>query len=128
MLHPQVLVYESDSRLVELLRRMEKRDWVLREPRRLESCLELLRRAVPSALVIQVGQDLVREFMLLERVGWLFPDTSIVAVGEEENAELEALAYDLGATCVLFPPKSRALLPAVIESFMKVEERSSESV
>jgi DNA-binding NtrC family response regulator len=112
---PQVLVYETDGRLAELLRRAgEARRWSLREPRRLESCLRLLERGGPSVLVVKVGTDLVRELTLLERVAWLYPDTAAVVVGDSENSVLAGLAWDLGATFVLFPPFTRHDLPDLV--------------
>jgi DNA-binding response OmpR family regulator len=118
MMHPQVLVYETDGRLAELIRQGGERDWTLREPRRLESCLEMLRRASPSALIVRTGMDLINEFALIERVAWLFPDTAIVAVGDSENSQLEALSWDLGAAYVLGAGQTRVLLGRVIDSLM----------
>ena len=69
MRYPQVLVYETDGVLAALLRRPDSsRAWSLREPRRLESCLRLLRRGGPSVLVLKLGRDLERELKLLARV------------------------------------------------------------
>lgn len=108
---PQVLVYETDGLLAHWLRRVGKEsDWSVREPRRLESCLRLLRRGHPTVLVLKVGQDLERELTLLERVSWLFPEVATVVVGDAENPVLAGLAWDLGAAFVLFPPLPRELL------------------
>jgi hypothetical protein len=105
MRHPQVLVYESDGRLAELLRRQGSlRAWSLREPRAMDSCLRLLRGDGPSVLIIKLGKDLVRELTLLERVTWLFPDTATVVVPNTEDPLLAGLAWDLGASFVLFWP------------------------
>ncbi len=120
MRQPQVLIYESDGRLAEYLRRSDKsRAWSLREPRSLESCLRLLRRGGPSVLVLKVGQDLVPELTLLDRVSWLFPDTATVVVGDADNAELAGLAWELGAHFVLFPPLPRQELPALVSQFLE---------
>jgi hypothetical protein len=111
MRFPQVLVYENDGRIAELLRRQGKpRHWSLREPRRPEACLRLLRRGGPSVLVLKVGTDLLQELTLLDRVSWLFPDTVTLVVGDAPNPVLEGLAWDLGATLVLFPPQPRHYL------------------
>jgi hypothetical protein len=119
MRYPQVLVYESDGRLAEQLRREGRpKEWVLREPRRLESCLRLLQRGGPSVLVLKVGKDLLREFTLLERVGWLFPETPTLIFCDTENRALAALAWDLGAAFVLFPPLSHQRLPELVAELM----------
>ena len=69
MRFPQVLIYESDGRIADLVRRDSKsRQWSVREPRRLETCLRLLRRGGPSVLVLKIGADLVQELTLLDRV------------------------------------------------------------
>lgn len=120
MRFPQVLIYENDGRIAELLRREERsRQWSLREPRRPESCLRLLRRGGPSVLVLKVGTDLLQELTLLERVHWLYPDTVPVVVGDTANPQVAGLAWDLGASLVLFPPQPRysliELLSRVLE-------------
>ena len=120
MRYPQVLVYENDGRLAELLRReSEARRWSLREPRRQESCLRLLARGGPSVLVLKVGTDLTREFTLLERVSWLHPEAATVVAGDTENPALAGLAWDLGASFVLFPPFLRRELPEMVTRFLE---------
>jgi DNA-binding NtrC family response regulator len=115
MRFPQVLIYENDGRIAELLRKEGKlRQWSLREPRRPESCLRLLERGSPTVLVLKVGTDLVQELTLLERVSWLFPDATTVVVGDAADAVLAGLAWDLGATLVLFPPQPRHYLIEIL--------------
>ena len=115
MRYPQVLIYENDGRIAELLRREGKlRHWSLREPRRPESCLRLLRRGGPSVLVLKVGRDLLQELTLLDRVSWLFPDTATVVVGDSDNPVLAGLTWDLGAAVVLFLPQPRYSLIHII--------------
>jgi len=125
MRHPQLLVYERDGLLAHLLRRTGKAgqprkpsDWSLRQPRRPETCLRLLSRGGPSLLVLEVGHDLERELTLLERVTWLHPETATVVVGDTEDAALAGLAWDLGATYVLFPPLPRDQLLDVTDALM----------
>ena len=119
MYHPQLLVYEGDGRLAALLRPLaEANKWSLREPRQLGACLRLLRRGGPGVLVLQAGRDLEREFALLERVAWFFPDTAAVLVGDSEHASLAGLAWDLGAAYVLFPPQPRDTLSEVVTGLM----------
>jgi len=122
MRYPQLLIYESAGGIAELFRRQRQeeksRRFALREPRGQESCLRLLRRGGPSALILKVGKDLVREFTLLERVTWLCPETAVIVAGDMENAILAELAWDLGASFVLFPPLPREWLPALVDGFL----------
>jgi hypothetical protein len=124
MRHPQLLIYETDGRLTELLRDLaQKRNWALREIRQPESCLRLLRRGGPSLLVLKVGRDLVREMTLLERAAWLAPDSARIVVGDVEDPALVGLAWDLGASFVLFPPARRIQLPDLVISLMLASSR-----
>jgi DNA-binding NtrC family response regulator len=117
--HPQVLIYETDGRLADLLRGLAKeRRWALRQPRRPEACLSLLQTGGPAVLVLRVGADLVRQMTLLERVTWLCPEAATVVVGDEANEVLAGLAWDLGASYVLAPPESRDRLPALVAELM----------
>jgi len=121
MRHPQVLVYETDGRLAELLRRESKsRRWSVREPRSLDACLRLLQRGGPSVLVLKIGKDLVRETTLLERVMWQFPDTSAFVVSDTEDSRIAALAWDLGATFIVFPSLPRQGLHNLIAGFLEI--------
>ena len=118
MRYPQVLVYENDGRLAEFLRR-EPGAWSLREPRSLDSCLRLLQPDGPGVLVLKVGKDLLREFTLLDRVTWLFPETKTVVVSQTDSPVLNALAWDLGAACVLLPPQPRPELVEVVSGLLE---------
>ena len=125
MRFPQIVVYEKDGRIAELLRREGKsRQWSIREPRRTESCLRLLERAGPSALVVKIGPDLLAEFTLLERASWLFPDTATVMVGDTVDPVLAGLAWDLGATIVLSPSQLRHALPEVLSRLLEPAQAS----
>jgi DNA-binding NtrC family response regulator len=120
MRFPQVLIYEKDGRIAELLRRDSKsRQWSVREPRRLETCLRLLRRGGPSVFILKVGSDLLQELDLLDRVSWLFPDTVSVVVSDTDNPVLAGLAWDLGAAVVLFPPQPRQYLTDILDRLLE---------
>ena len=124
MRYPQVLVYEADGKLAAFLREaMREQRWSLREPRSLEGCLRLLRRAGPNVMILKLGKDLVREMTLLERVHRLFPETGIFAVGDAANTAIESLAWELGAQFVLFPPLPRQELIHAITGFLKPATR-----
>jgi len=104
MRYPQLLIYEGDGRVAAQLRSLaEEQRWSLREPRQLAPCLALLERGGPNVLLIKMGRDLERELTLLERVRWLRPETATVVVGDTDHPGLAALAWDLGASCVLLP-------------------------
>src|SRR6516225_5729686 len=110
MRYPQILVYESDGRLAELLRREQSlENCSLREPRRMESCLRLLAGGCPSVLVLKAGRDLIREMTLLERVCSLYPAVTQVVIEEIGTAALVGLGWQLGAVSI------RASLCAVRE-------------
>jgi hypothetical protein len=114
----QILVYESDGQLAELLREpARERAWWLREVRHPASCLRLLRGGA-GVLVLKIGRDLTREMALLEQAAWLFPDTAAVVVGDGDNPALAGLAWDLGASYVLAPPQPRNHLAPVVAGLM----------
>lgn len=120
MHYPQVLIYENDGRLAALLQPdAQAHHWALREPRQLDACIRLLRRARPGVLVLKVGRDLTREFALLERVRWLCPEATAVVVADMHNAALAGLAWHLGAHYVLMPPQPREQLVNVLAGLMK---------
>jgi DNA-binding NarL/FixJ family response regulator len=135
MRYPQVLIYESDRQLAHVFRReddartREKRpqEWTLREPRSLNSCLRLLGQGGPSVLILKVGQDLVREFTLLERVTWLLPDTATVVVGDTDDPVMAGLAWDLGARFVLFSDAPRQQLVDIARCLLQATARSPSS-
>src|SRR6516225_5897008 len=119
MRYPQILVYESDGRLAELLRREQSlENCSLREPRRMESCLRLLAGGCPSVLVLKAGRDLIREMTLLERVCSLYPAVTAVVIEESGNAALAGLAWELGAAFVLSSPYSVQELVDIVRSFL----------
>jgi hypothetical protein len=58
MQYPQVLVYETDGLLAAMLRETSKaKRWALRELRKRESCLRLLRSLGPSVLVLKIATN-----------------------------------------------------------------------
>jgi hypothetical protein len=122
MRYPQILVYEADGRLAAFLKpEAEARKWSLREPRTLDSCMRLLQRSGPSVIVLKLGKDLVRELTVLERTSWLFPDASTVVVCETAPSAIADLAWDLGASFVLFPPLPRPELVTIVEGLLDAQ-------
>jgi hypothetical protein len=120
MRRAQVVVFETEGRLAELLRpTAQTHGWWLRELRHAPGCLEVLRRSGPGLLVLKVGSQLEAELTLLERVTWLCPDTVSVVVSDIDNAALTGLAWDLGAAFVLCPPLPREHLPELVTGLME---------
>jgi DNA-binding response OmpR family regulator len=119
MNYPRVVVYERDGRLAQLLRQpVQERGWALREPRQTETCLRELAGGSPTVFVLRVGAKLEQELALLEQTSWLQPETRTIVVGDVEHESLANLAWDLGASYVLFPPLPRELLPDIVAGLM----------
>jgi hypothetical protein len=119
MRHPQLLIFEYDSRLSQLLQSLaQSQSWSLAPVRDPAACLRLLQHGTPSTLVLKMGRDLEREAALLEQVTWQYPDTATIVVGDLDHSPLASLAWDLGAACVLFPPMPRDHLPAIVAGLM----------
>jgi hypothetical protein len=128
MRHPCVVVCETDGRLAALLepppvKKGQKPAWIVREARQADACLRLLGRGGPCVLVIKVGRDLEQELTLLERASALYPEVRSVLVGDLEHASLAGLAWDLGASYVLFPPQTRDRLPEIVTALLRPEDR-----
>jgi hypothetical protein len=113
---PQIVVYETERWIAELLRgTAEVWRWPLRELRDESALVRALCQTGPSVLVFEIGGDVERDLALLSRLTWLCPEAMTVAVPNAAGAELTGLAWDLGADYVLAPPLPRdALLPVVL--------------
>lgn len=135
MRYPQVIVFERDGRCAWLLKELcAERRWSLRESRQVEGCLRLLRGGGPVLLVVRIvdrpGKEpsaeereqerklRERAFQLIDRAAALRPDITIVAVSEQVEPALAALAWDLGAAYVLTPPEPLSNLRALAGHFM----------
>ena len=118
MRQAQVIVFESDGRLAQLLRPgVEQRGWRLRELRRAEAVPETLREGGP-VLVLRLGRDLSEELSLLEQVSWAYPETATVVVSNADHNELTALLWELGAHYVLLPADPLADLTELVAGLM----------
>jgi DNA-binding NarL/FixJ family response regulator len=93
--------------------------WIIREPRQSAACLRLMQQGGPAVLVIQLNKDAVTELALLEQTAWRYPDVMIVVVGEETHQSVAPLAWGLGATAVLLPPRVGERLQETVLGLMR---------
>jgi DNA-binding NtrC family response regulator len=127
MQHAQLLAFGVESRLAEVLRELaQNRALWLREVRHPKTCLNLLRRGGAGVLVLRLGKNLDHELALLEQVSHLFPSTRTIVVGPAANSSLAALAWDLGAAYVLFPPQPIEKIRDAVLGFLP-EARETEN-
>jgi hypothetical protein len=119
MRYPQIVIYERDGRLAELLRRLASgRRWKIREPRRMEPCLRLLHGPGPSVFVLRIGTDVLREMTLLDEASWLCPEVATIVVSDGNQPALDCLAWELGASYVHSSLASRGALPELVGHVM----------
>ena len=125
MKYPQLVIYESDGALAAQLRRLAgEHSWLLRESRQIEACVNLLAEARPSLLLIKLERELLDGLTLLTSITERAPDCPVVVVsdvkmeGAEQRAQLSALAFDLGARYVLFPPLQQPVLEDLVSGLM----------
>jgi chemotaxis response regulator CheB len=125
MKHPQVVVYESDGSLAAQVRRLAGDNaWLVRESRQPDACLQLLAEVRPAVLLLKIERELLDGLTLLGRVAERAPDCPVVLVsdvkmeGAEQRAHLSALAMDLGARYVLFPPHQTPVIEDLVSGLM----------
>jgi hypothetical protein len=142
MQYPLLIVYETQRRLATWLREAApiaeqlrydtegkltpiggddrgdaRPTWLLREPRRPSACLRLLERGGPAVVVLHLGASPEEVLKLLDAIAWRFPDAVTVVV-EEEHRGLAPLAWDLGATMVVLPPRVHERLQETVLGLM----------
>ena len=127
---PQVVVYETDGFLAGQLRRLvDEHSWLLRESRDPDACVKLLSDARPSALLLKLERELLDGLTLLSRVAEHAPDCPVIIVsdvkmeGAEQRAQLSALAFDLGARYVLFPPLQQPVIEDLVSGLLNAAIR-----
>jgi hypothetical protein len=115
MKQPSIIAYGIGEPLSAPLRAMaHDHGFALRVVQHVDACQSLLSHGEPAVFVLVVGKDLVEELTLLQQIGEASPDVATVVVGETTNPVLAALAWDLGARCVMQPPQPLELLPEVV--------------
>jgi DNA-binding NtrC family response regulator len=126
MRYPQVVVYESDGSLAASIRKLAAdHDWLIRESRQPEACLNLLADSRPALLLLKLERELQEGLMLLSRVAERVPDCPVILIsdvkmeGAEQRAQLSALAFDLGVSYVLFPPLQQPVIDDLVTGLME---------
>ena len=119
MQQTQVLTYGIEGVLAQRLRELaEARRFWLRETSQYAACRNLVQTSPPTVFALMLGRDLERELALLDEVHTCLRGTAIVAISETDNPVLAGLAWDLGATFVLFPPTPAEVIGEVIERIL----------
>ncbi len=115
MKQAQILTYGLEAGLAGRVQAMahEHGLW-LRAVQHVDACRSAMRQGAPAVLVLMLGKDLVHELTLLQELSAATPDTAVIVVGDTDNPALAALAWDLGARCVLQPPLPIELLPEIV--------------
>ena len=127
---PQVVIYETDGFLAGQVRRLaDEHSWLVRESRDPDACVKLLSDARPSALLLKLERELLDGLTLLSRVAEQAPDCPVIVVsdvkmeGAEQRAQLSALAFDLGARYVLFPPLQQPVIEDLVSGLLNAAIR-----
>jgi DNA-binding NarL/FixJ family response regulator len=123
MQQAQIITYGVEERLVALLQELaQSRSIWVRTVQQERACRKLLRTGGAAVLIVALGRDLIRELTLLLDVTTECPQTAVVVVGDTDHPALAALAWDLGARCVLQPPLPIELLPETVLRLLAVSE------
>jgi DNA-binding NarL/FixJ family response regulator len=120
----QIIAYGLDGRLAALMQETAHAHGLwLREVQHPRTCRNLLYQGGPAVLVMMLGRDLIQELTIIEELGQVSPDTAVIVLGDTDHPALAALAWDLGARCVLQPPQPIELLPEVVLRMLPKEPR-----
>ncbi len=122
---PQIVLYESDGALAGQVRRLAgENSWLVRESRDPDACVKLLADSRPTILLLKLERELHDGLALLTRVSERAPDCATIVVsdvkmeGAEQRAQLSALAFDLGARYLLFPPLQQPVIEDLVSGLM----------
>ncbi len=120
MRFPQIVLWETENRLAKLLLPLaEQQHWLLRQPQQLESVLRFLDRGGPNLLIVRVGSDLEREFLVVAQAREHAPQVSILTVLDQDVPQLRLLAWTLGATAVITLGQSRERFVELVVSLIQ---------
>src|SRR4051794_36931476 len=102
MRYRRLIVFEGDGKVTGLVQPIaEEVGCLLRQVQLAPACIRALQRGGRNVFILRTGRDLDREFGLLDQVSQALPETRCLVALDHEDARLEALAWDLGATYVL---------------------------
>jgi DNA-binding NtrC family response regulator len=125
MKYPQIVVYESDGSLAQMVRRLAAdHQWLVRESRQPDACVNLLSESRPALLLLKLDRDMHEGMTLLSRVAERSPDCPVILIsdakleGAEQRGQLSALAFDLGARYVLFPPLQQPVIEDLVSGLL----------
>jgi hypothetical protein len=124
MRQAQVIAYGLDPSVSGRLQKVAQDHglWV-RDVQQIAACRNLLRQGGATVLILMLGKDVIEELSLVELIGRAAPDIFVIVVGDTDNPALAALAWDLGAGCVLQPPQPVELLPDIVLKRLSGEPR-----
>jgi len=130
MRHPQIVVYESDGWLAGQVRRLAtENSWIVRESRSADACLQILANDGPCVVLLRLERELMDGLSLLGNLVERYPDRPVILVsdvkmeGAEQRSQLSALALDLGASYVLFPPLQTSVIEDLVSGLLAAAVR-----
>ena len=125
MRHPRLVIYERDGFLAEQVRELAREHrWVVRESRQADACLKILRDPGPAVLLIKVDKEALDGMALIGRAFESAPHCPLALFFDEkqegagQRALLAGLAYDLGASAVVFPPLTQSAVEDLAAGLM----------
>lgn len=126
MRHPRIVILEAHGWIARQLRELVAENrWLVREPKKPDTALSLLREGGPAVLLVEVepADKAAEPFALIADTHYLCPDMPIVAVSDTKLPDADRTAwtaalFDLGARAVLFPPLSKPVLEDVVSGLM----------
>ena len=124
--HPQLLICAFDDWLAKQLATLAADSgWLLKETRQTGACLALLVPPRPTVVVAQLDprSDTTNPLAFLADIHRIAPDAATVVVSDsklndDDRAHWTAMAFDLGARYVTFPPLFRQNLEDIVSGLM----------
>ena len=124
MKYPQLIVYETDGALANLLKKLAiDQGWLLRETRSEKTLLEQLADPRVSIVFLKLERDLAAGLDLLAKISTEFPDCPCVVVTDvkiesKQREKFSTMVYDLGAKYLIFPPLTQPIAEDLANGFM----------
>jgi len=112
---PKLIIVERDGAMAGQVHELAREHrWLVRECRQADACMTILNEAGPAVLLLKAEKDLSGALALLTRAA---EACAVCLFCEEKHdnpaqrALIAGMAYDLGATAVIFPPH----MPSMVE-------------